>query len=171
MTIKNDVEGMENYISSAIIMEYPDISLDDLEGKELGIKFISKYEYNKEKSTWTLQIDTVVADDSPEWLQTVLNMCITQISYGIEDYGVELFKFFMAQYTTSQSEIAHKDGDFYLNILLHDKVFMFHMPLHTAMHMCTEEQLLRMKKHPKHYWCREAITELDVRERYRRNAK
>jgi hypothetical protein len=159
------IAEIENYLSAAILSDFPDLDLETVDEGNLGVRFVNTYDYDQEKKSWKLGVDAVVEDDSPKWLKPLLNMSLTQIDYALTDHPMEVLKYFQQDYVAPPPV---NRGDVYLTVLIVDRAFMFHLPIATALHLLPEEVLKKLKAHPKHYWCREAMSEMNIRERYKR---
>ncbi len=164
MKVKERIKSMETYLSGVILGEFPSINPGNITPGHMGVTYSMLYTWDKDKKKLTLGVETQLSEHSPEWLDPVLKMCLVQIRHVLREDGVRFLKYFSQPLETLYPQ---KMGDIYLNIQLYDHTFMYHLPLGCAMHLLTEEELIRLRRIKNHKFCREAIKELENRVKFR----
>ncbi len=165
MKMDEKILQMENYLASIILGEFPGLDPGGEEPRHMGVRYRMTFDYDKETEEMKLDLAPVLSEESPEWLGPVLNMCLTQVSFALEDDPVAFLKYFQREIDTG---VPQRMGDIYLNIPLYDKMFMYHLPLGCALHLLPKEVLQTLKRVRGHLFCREVIKELSAREQHTR---
>lgn len=163
MKMTERIMQLETYLSSIILGEFPNFNISTVEQGHLGVRYSMTYEYNKETGELEMDIKPILSEHSPDWLGPVLNMCLTQVKFLLDDDPIAFLKHFQ---TPMQDQFNYKHGDIYLNITLYDRVFMFHLPLGCVMHLLPIDTLKKVRGVRGHMFCREAITEINAREQH-----
>lgn len=163
MKMSEKIQQLEGYLSSIILGEFPGLDLSNVEPGHLGVRYSMIYEYDKDIEELKLDVKPILGDYSPEWLGPVLNMCLTQMGWTMNDDPIGFLKHFQKSMDTF---LEQRVGDIYLHIPLHDKMFMYHLPLGCALHLLPLDVLKKLKSSRGHEFCREAIKEMANRERH-----
>lgn len=159
------ITQLEGYLSSIILGEFPDLNPSAEEPRHLGVRYRLLYDYDNAKKEMKLGLTPVLSEESPKWLGPVLNMCLTQIGFALDDNAPGFLMYFQQPMVNVEQQ---KMGDVYLHISLHDRTFMYHLPLGCAIHLLPKETLLALKRMRYHKFCREVIKELAAREMHTR---
>ena len=159
------ITQLENYLSSIIMGEFPGLNHSTEEPRHLGVRYRMVYNYDKEKDEMNLDLTPILSEESPEWLGPVMNMCLTQIGFALDDDAIGFLKYFQKPMVTIEEQ---RMGDIYLHVPLYDRMFMYHLPLGCAIHLLPGDVLKRLKMVHGHKFCREVIKEMATREMHSR---